>query len=83
MFNVADYLKKFAKLQGAAILSNDAVVSSLKDVCKIDGAKFEAKKGVLYLKATPREKMVVFTKKAAVLAAIKARDPLSSITDIR
>lgn len=83
MFNVADYLKKFAKLQGAALLSNDAVVSSLKEVCRIDGAKFEAKKGILYLKASPREKMMVFTRKAAVLAAIKAKDPLSSISDIR
>lgn len=83
MFNVADYLKKFAQLRGAALLSNDAVASALKEVCKIEGAKFEAKKGILYLKASPREKMMVFTKKAALLAAIKAKDPLSNISDVR
>lgn len=44
---------------------------------------FTVKKDILYIKASPVVRSIIYTKKVAILEGIKAKDPKSRITDIR
>ncbi|MBI5134561.1 MAG: hypothetical protein HZA81_04255 [Candidatus Taylorbacteria bacterium] len=83
MFNISDYLKKFATLGQSALHERDAILSSLREVCGVEGAEFEVKKGVLYVKGSSMLKSAVYTKKDAVLASLRSKSPGSKVYDIR
>lgn len=83
MFNIADYFKKFSKIEEGSLQQSDSIKAALFETCKIEGIGFEVKKGILYIKGSPMAKSLIFTRKAAILAAIKNRMPESRIFDIR
>lgn len=83
MFNVSDYLKKFARIEGDSLLQKDAVNSAIKESCGIDSTPFEIKKNVLYIKGSPVMKSIIYTKKLEILNLITKKDPKTKITDIR
>lgn len=82
MFNVADYFKKFAKIEGETLAQSDAIKAALYEHCGIDKAKFEVKKGIIYISGSSMLKSAVYMKKAAILAALRAGSQ-AKITDIR
>ena len=83
MFNISDYLKKFARLEGDSRIEREAVTLALKEVCGIQDASFEAKKGILFIKGSGAMKAVIFTKKAAIIQSIKSKYPQSRIFDVK
>ncbi|HEU0080788.1 MAG TPA: hypothetical protein VFQ72_02060 [Candidatus Paceibacterota bacterium] len=83
MFNISDYFKKFARLEGESLLQKEAIEQALKEVCGIPHAGYSLKKGVLTVKGSPMLKSVVFTKKQQLLAALQASLPQGRITDVR
>lgn len=83
MFNISDYFKKFVKIEGDSVAQKEGIARAIKGVTGIDNARYEAKKGVLYIKGSPAMRMALFTKKAELLEAIKRESPLSIIYDIR
>lgn len=83
MFNISDYLKKFARFEGDSLLQKDAVSTALKEVCGIENVSFEVKKGILMIKGSPVMKSLVFTKKAALIAALQMKYPQGRIFDVR
>ena len=83
MFNVADYFKKFTKLEGESLEQKDVILSALYEHCKIDGARFKLEKGILYIEGSPMMKSAIFTKKLAIIESLKKSTPQSRITDIR
>lgn len=83
MFNVADYFKKFAKIEGESLALRSAVLDALKQVCGVEKADFELKKGILIMKGHPVVKSVVFMKKKEVLEHLSRTSPQSKVSDIR
>lgn len=83
MFNIADYFKKFSKIEGDSQFQSDSIRVALFENCKIDKVDFEVRKGILYIKGSPMMKSLIFTKKTAILTALKEKIPQSRITDIR
>lgn len=83
MFNIADYFKKFSKIEGESLYQKDSIRAALYEACNLDKVDFDVKKGILYIKGSPTVKSMVYTKKGAILALIKARMPDSRIFDIR
>ncbi len=83
MFNIADYFKKFSQIEEGSILQSDSIKSALKEICNIEGVGFELKKGILYIKGSPMAKSLIFTRKAALIEAIKKKHPQSKIYDVR
>lgn len=83
MFNIADYFKKFSKIEGESLHQRDSIKAALYETCKLDKVDFEVKKGILYIKGSPMVKSIVYTKKGTILALIKTRIPDSRISDIR
>jgi hypothetical protein len=83
MFNIADYFKKFARIEGDSLVQKDAVAKALYETCKIEGASFEVKKGILYIKGSAMVKSLVYMKKEAILASLKLSLPQSNIYDVR
>lgn len=83
MFNVADYLKKFTRIEGESLFQQDTIKSAIYDACGMNPPPFTVKKDILYIKASPVVRSIIYTKKAAILEGIKAKDPKSRITDIR
>jgi hypothetical protein len=83
MFNISEYLKKFATLGEGILVERDSIDSSLREVCGVGGVDFEVKKGVLYVKGSPMLKSAVYTKKEAILASLRSKLPKTNIYDIR
>ncbi len=83
MFNVADYFKKFAKIEGESLALRDSIRVALLEVCGVGKADFEVKKGVLIMKGHPVIKSMVFMKKKEVLEHLSRTSPQSRISDIR
>ncbi len=83
MFNVADYLKKFSRIEDDSLAQKGAILAALKEICAIDGADFDVRKDILYIKGSPVIKSIVFTKKSELIKAIKDAYQLSKIRDIR
>ena len=83
MFNIADYLKKFARIEGDSAFQKEAVKKALADVCGIHDAAFEVKKGILYVRGNPMLKSIAYTKKDALLASLKETLPQAHIHDVR
>ncbi|MFA6158511.1 MAG: hypothetical protein WC763_02685 [Candidatus Paceibacterota bacterium] len=83
MFNVADYFKKFSKIEETTLTLNGFIRKALKEVCGIDTASFEVKKGVIILKTNSIVKSIVFMKKKEVLEHLSKTSPSSKISDIR
>jgi hypothetical protein len=83
VFNVADYFKKFKKIEEGAFVEKDAILAALNESCGTGTVRFEVKKNVLYIKGSPMLKSAVYTKKAAILESIKRKLPQTMIADIR
>ncbi len=83
MFNVADYFKKFSKIEEREVSQRDAVRVALFETCGVDKVEFDVKKGVIILKSHSVVKSVVFMKKKEVLEHLSRTSPQSKITDIR
>jgi len=83
MFNVADYFKKFSKLEEREVSQRDAIRVALFEVCGIGKADFDVRKGVILLKSHSIVKSMVFMKKKEVLEHLSRTSPQSKITDIR
>ncbi len=83
MFNVADYFKKFKKIEDGALVEKDAILSAIAESCGTGTVRFEVKKDILYIKGSPMLKSAVYTKKATILASIKKNLPQTRIVDIR
>ena len=83
MFHVADYFKKFAKIEGDTLQQNDAIRAALYEHCGVDKAKFEVKKGILYISGSPMLKSAVYMRKASIISSIQTSLPHARITDIR
>ena len=83
MFNIADYLKKFARFEGDSALEREAVARALKEVCGLENIAFELRKGTLNLKATPTVKAIIFMKKDRLIAHLQQSYPQGRISDIR
>ncbi|HVT75140.1 MAG TPA: hypothetical protein VHD69_01825 [Candidatus Paceibacterota bacterium] len=82
MFNIADYFKKFARLEGDSLTQRDAVRVALYAACGAD-IPFDVKKGVIIVKTSPAGRSIVFTKKEAILRSLRESHPSLRITDIR
>ncbi len=82
MFNISDYFKKFAKIEGDSIAQKEGIARAIKSVSGIDNVKYEAKKGILYIKGSPAMRMALFTKKAQLLEALR-KESLNAIYDVR
>jgi hypothetical protein len=83
MFNIADYFKKFAKIEGDSLVQKDAVAKALKEICGIESAKFEVKKGILYVSGSSIMKSAIYTRKASILTMLRTELSQSKIIDIR
>lgn len=83
MFNISDYLKRFASLGQNALLERDIVSLVLKESCGISDAQFEIRKGIVHLKGTPLLKSLVYTKKDAILTSLRLKMPKTRVYDIR
>ena len=83
MFNIADYLKKFVKIEGDSKTQIEAISKALRDVCGIQSAKISLKKGILYVNAPSAAKSLVYMKKSALIAQIENELPQTKILDIR
>lgn len=83
MFNVADYFKKFARLEGDSLIQKEAIEKALREVCGIQHASYSLKKGILTIKGSPALKSVVFMRKAALLSMLQTALPQSRIAEIR
>ncbi len=83
MFNVADYFKKFKKIEGETLVENDAILAALAETCGTGTVRYDIRKNVIYLKGSPLVKSMVFTRKARILALIKEKLPSTRIEDIR
>jgi hypothetical protein len=82
MFNVADYLKKFAKLgQGSALLK-EAVTQCFVDV-GLSGVEFDIRRGIIYIKGNSAIKSMVFMRKGELLAAIATKAPKGGVSASR
>jgi hypothetical protein len=83
MFNIADYFKKFVKIEGDTNLQRNTISYALQKVCNIEKPEFDVKKNILYIKGSPMVKSAVFLKKSFILASVKESMPQSRIMDIR
>lgn len=83
MFNISDYFKKFAKIEGDSLLEKDIVLSVLHEVCGTGTVKCEIKKGVLYVTGSPMVKSLLFTKKARIIELLKEKLPRARVSDVR
>ncbi len=83
MFNIAEYLKKFSRLESNSALEKQAVNMTLKEICGLENVDFEVNRGVLYIKADPLLKSIVFMKKDVIIEYLKRKFPQSRIEDVR
>lgn len=83
MFNVSDYLKKFIRLSGDLESTNLAIHKALFEICAIEGATFEIKKGIVHIKAEAAAKSMVFMRKRELLERVRTTVPHAKIHDIR
>jgi len=83
MFNVADYFKKFARLEGESLVQKEAIQKVLGEICGIRHAGYSLRKGILTIKGSATLRSVVFTRKAAVLKALQEALPQARISEIR
>lgn len=83
MFNVADYFKKFSKIEEREVSQRDAIRVALFETCGIDKVDFDVRKGVIVLKSHSIIKSMVYMKKKEVLEHLSRTSPQSKITDIR
>jgi hypothetical protein len=82
MFNISDYLKKFSRIEGDSLAQRDAIAGAMREACGAE-IDFEVKKDIIYIKGSPVVRSIVYTKKGAILEAIKIRQPKLRISDIR
>ncbi len=83
MFNIADYLKKFANLEGDSNAQKGIIAQALKEVCDLDKVDFEMRKGTLYLKGSPLMKSIVFMKKDKLVEYLRKNYSKGRVSDIR
>ncbi len=83
MFNISDYFKKFARIEGDSLIQKEAIERALREVCGIQHASYTLRKGVLTVKGSPTLKSMVFMRKAALLGALRASLPQTKVDDIR
>jgi hypothetical protein len=82
MFNISDLLKRFSKFEKETKESNDAIAAAIKEVCGIDGAQFELKRGVITIKSHPTVKSAIYMKKGALLKRL-SQYPNLKVYDVR
>ncbi|MEK7607702.1 MAG: hypothetical protein AAB484_02135 [Patescibacteria group bacterium] len=83
MFNITNYLKKFANIESNLTFQKEIITKTLKELCDLDVIDFEIRNGTLYLKASPTVKSIVFMKKDQIVAYLKKNFPQGRIGDIR
>lgn len=83
MFNVADYFKKFSKIEERTVSLRNAVQQAFSDVCGVEKVGFDIRKGVVIVTSNPVIKSIVFMKKKEVLEHLSRTSPSSGISDIR
>jgi hypothetical protein len=83
MFNIADYLKRFAKMGEDIVVERSSVEQAIKTICGIEKPKFEVKKGILYINVPPVARSLVFMKKQALLEELKKSAAGAKIYDVR
>jgi hypothetical protein len=83
MFNIAEYLQKFAHLEGDAEYQKQIIAKALKEVCGLDNVDFEMKKGTLYVKESPLMKSIVFIKKDKLVEYLRQNFPKGRVSDVR
>lgn len=83
MFNVADYLKKFAKFAEDSETVRQVITRAMFEVCGTAGVPFETRKGIIYIQGTPTLKSLMFMNKERLLEKIRAELPKMRILDIR
>jgi hypothetical protein len=81
MFNISEYLKRFANLESNSRIQTETVQVAFKSIVGVENADFEVKKGIVYLKGSPMVKSATYTKKQLLLNEIKKKLP--SVYDIR
>ncbi len=83
MFNIAEYLKKFAHIESDSAFQKEIITRALREVCNLENVDFEMKGGTLYIKASPLVKSIVFMKKDHIVEYLKRTFPRGRITDVR
>lgn len=83
MFNIADYFKKFSKIEGDSQVLRDSISQSIFETCGIDKVSFQVKKGIIYIQASGMVKSLIYTKKSQILSLLKTKAQNQHITDIR
>jgi butyrate kinase len=83
MFNIAEFLQKYANLEGDSTFQEQIIKKTLKDVCNIEKIDFEVKKGTLYLKTNPLVKSIIFMNKEKIINYLKQNFPKGRISNIR
>jgi len=83
MFNIADYLKKFAHLEGDLVFQKEIINKALKEVCNLENIEFEIRKGTLHLKTNPVVKSIIFIKKDKLVEYLRANLSDGKILDVR
>jgi hypothetical protein len=83
MFNISDYLRKFSKIEQDSSAVRSAVEAVLKELCSIDKVDFDIRKGTIFIKGSPVIRSIIFSKKSAIIASLKARLPNNRLSDIR
>jgi hypothetical protein len=83
MFNIADYLKKFAKMGDDIVLERSSISAAITTVCGIKNPQFKAQKGILYINVPPVAKSVIYTRKKALLDELKKSAAGAKIYDVR
>ncbi|HVU06492.1 MAG TPA: hypothetical protein VHC46_09860 [Thermodesulfobacteriota bacterium] len=82
MFNIADYFKKFSRIESDSLSQRDAVRAAIYGACGAD-IPFDVKKGVIIVKGSPAAKSVAFTKKEAIIRSLREKHPNLRLTDVR
>mgnify|MGYP001567249656 FL=1 len=83
MFNIAEYLQKFAYMEGDFAFQKEVITKALKEICNLENVDFEMRKGTLYLKTNPLVKSIVFMKKDQIIEYIGKNFPKKMISDVR
>jgi hypothetical protein len=82
VFNVADYFKKFSKIEEGTLALRDSIRVAFSEVCGLGDVSFDVKKGVIIVTSNSIVRSVIFMKKKEVLERLSKTSP-SSILDIR
>lgn len=83
MFNIADYLQKYAEIGGSLAFQKKLITKALAEVCNLNSIEFEVKNGTLFVKEDPLIKSVIFMKKDKLIEYIQKQSSKNKISDIR